>query len=44
MLPPIYTTLYPPLLGHPETLIHISHLDQHKPGGLGLELSNVVDW
>ena len=26
-----------------ETLIHISHSDQHTPGGLGLELSNVVD-
>jgi predicted alternative tryptophan synthase beta-subunit len=26
-----------------ETLIHISHSDQHTPGGLGLELSNVVE-
>ena len=26
-----------------KTLIHISHLDQDTPGGLDLELSNVVD-
>ena len=33
----------PPSWSHPKTLIHISHLDQHTLGGLGLELSNVVD-
>ena len=26
-----------------ETLIHISDSDQDTPGGIGLELSNVVD-
>ena len=29
--------------GIPETLIHISHSYEHTPGGLGLELSNIVD-
>jgi hypothetical protein len=38
----IYSPIPPPL-GHPETLIHISQLDQHTPGGCGLELSNVID-
>ena len=41
--PYIYTALYPLSGDILETLIHISHLDQHRPGGIGLELSNVVD-
>jgi hypothetical protein len=41
---PLYIATPYPLLGAIlETLIHISHSDQHTPGGLGLELSNVVD-
>jgi hypothetical protein len=39
----LYIQLCTPPLDHPETLIHNSQPDQHTPGGLGLELSNVVD-
>jgi hypothetical protein len=41
---PIYNSPYPLPGAIIETLIHISHPDQHTPDGLGLELSNVVDW
>ena len=43
MLSPIYIVLYPTPLGHLETLIYITDLDQDTPGGMGLELTNVVD-
>ena len=43
MLPPIYVALYPLPAVISETLIHISDSDQDTLGGLGLELSNVVD-
>jgi hypothetical protein len=40
---PIYSSPYPLSGSILETLIHISHLDQYTPEGLGLELFNVVD-
>jgi hypothetical protein len=43
MLRPIYIALYPLPQTISKTLIHISQPDQHTPGGLGLELSNIVD-
>ena len=43
MLPPIYSSPYPLPGDILEILIHISHSDQHTLGGLGLELSDVVD-
>ena len=40
----INSSPYPPSLRQIlETLIHISYSDQHIPGGLGLELSNIID-
>ena len=43
LAPLINSSPYPLAQQIPETIIHIPHSDQHTPGGLGLELSNVVD-
>ena len=43
MIPPIYRAMYPLPRDILETLIYISDLDQDTLGGIGLELSNVVD-
>ena len=43
LAPLINSSPYPLPQLIPETIFHTPHSDQHTPGGLGLELSNVVD-
>ena len=43
VVPTIYSSPYPLPEDILETLIHISHSDQHTLGGIGIELSNVVE-